>query len=440
MFLKKVKTHIDLNFPLLKNKKLLIAISGGIDSMVAANLLQKLNYNFSLAHCNFKLRGKDADLDEQFVKNWADKNKLCCYVNCFKTEKYAQTHKISIEMAARELRYRWFNLLVKEHHFDYIITAHQANDNLETTLLNLTRGTGFKGLLGIPCKHSNILRPLLPFTREEIKKYAVKNNIAWREDKTNATIKFTRNKIRHQVIPVLQEINPNLVKSYNKNLGYLKYLEQILNDRIDQVKKEVLKKLPQKVISLDISKVLKLSNPKAYLFELLKDFGFTAWDDVENILNSQPGKQVFSNTHRIIKDRNLCLISPLKKTENKQFKITNLKKGLQNSQIELTFKEVKSVDYNNKNKQIVYVDANKIKTPLFVRKWQKGDYFYPLGMVNKKKLSDFFKDQKLSLLDKENVWLLGQDNNIIWVIGQRLSNPFKVTDNTTKIIKILKKQ
>jgi len=433
--LKKVNRHIELHFSFLKNEKLLMATSGGIDSMVAANILQKLGFNFALAHCNFKLR-KDADLDEQFVKDWAKKNKVPCFVTCFETEKYAQTRKISIQIAARKLRYQWFYKLINENSFGYIITAHHANDNLETTLFNLTRGTGFKGLLGIPSKNDKIVRPLLPFSRDEIIAYAKKNKIVWREDKSNTSVKYTRNKIRHQVVPVLQEINQNLIESYNKSLDHLRGLEQILNDRLDKVKKEALNPLSNNIVSLDIAKILKLSNPKAYLFELLKNYGFTAWDDVENLLQAQPGKQIYSSTHRIIKDREECLILPLKEVSNCKFEIENLKEGLQNNQLNLTFELVAQFDLNNKNQSIIFVDAKKIKLPLIVRKWQKGDYFYPLGMTGKKKLSDFFKDQKLSLLDKENTWLLCQENDIIWIIGQRLSNLFKVTKNTTEIVKI----
>jgi len=433
---KKVKIHIDSQFPFLKNEKLLLAISGGMDSMVAASILKKLRYDFVLAHCNFKLRGQDADLDEQFVKDWAKKNKIICFVTHFNTKKYAQTNKLSIEMAARNLRYQWFNILLKDNHLNYIITAHHANDNFETTLFNLTRGTGFKGLLGIPSQNGKIIRPLLPFSRDEIKNYAIKNKISWREDKSNASIIYSRNKIRHQVVPVLKTLNPNLITSYNKSIEHLKSLEVILNNHINTIKKDVLKVLPDKVVQLDIDKLLKLSHPKAYMYELLKDYGFTAWSDIEKLINAQTGKQIYSKTHRIIKNRNLCLISPIKKTEDKQFEIKNLNKGLHIPQIKLTFEKVTLADYNNQNNQIIYVDAKKIKIPLMVRKWQNGDYFYPLGMTNKKKLSDFFKDQKLSLLDKENTWLLCQENKIIWVIGQRLSNLFKVTNKTTEIIKI----
>lgn len=432
----RIEANITINFPFLKEAKLLMAVSGGLDSMVAVNLLQKLKYHFGIAHCNFKLRKHESDLDAQFVKDWAKKNNFPCFVAEFDTGNYAKLHKISIEMAARELRYQWFYKLLAEKNYDYIITAHHANDNLETVLYNLTRGTGFKGLLGIQPQNDKIVRPFLLLSREEILNYAQKNAIDWREDQSNAALAYTRNKIRHQIIPVLQELNPNLIESYLNTQSYLKDLEQILNDRLEEVKHTVLRQLPNKVVSIDIAKILELSNPKAYLFELLKDYGFTAWDDVKNLLTSQSGKQIFSATHRLIKDRALFLISPLSTVNTSQFAIDNLEVGLQNAELILTFESIKKVDLKNTYSAIVYVDADKIKIPLIVRKWQKGDYFYPIGMQGKKKLSDFFTDLKMSLLEKEQIWLLCQNDEIIWIIDRRLDNRFKVTENTKKITKI----
>ncbi|NCP20948.1 MAG: tRNA lysidine(34) synthetase TilS, partial [Zetaproteobacteria bacterium] len=221
----RIEANITINFPFLKDAKLLVAVSGGLDSMVAVNLLQKIGLHFGVAHCNFKLRGDESDIDAQFVKDWATKNECACFIAEFNTKNYAKLHKISIEMAARNLRYQWFHQLRVANGYDYIITAHHANDNLETTLYNFTRGTGFKGLLGIPPQNDKIIRPFLPLSREEIASYAKKNDIIWREDQSNATLEYTRNKIRHQVIPVLQKINPNLIESFQKTLSHLNDLE-----------------------------------------------------------------------------------------------------------------------------------------------------------------------------------------------------------------------
>lgn len=437
--LEKAEQHIKLNFPFLENSKLLVAVSGGVDSMVAAYILNKLSFNIALAHCNFKLRAAASDLDEQFVKDWAEANNLTCYIKQFKTEQYANTNKISIQVAARELRYQWFDILLEKYNFDYLITAHHANDNLETVLLNLTRGTGFKGLLGIPEQNGKIIRPFLTFKREAIEAFAEKHKIKWREDKSNASCKYTRNKIRHQVIPVLQSINPQLIETFNKSLIHLKEKEHIIEDKLIEIKKNLFKSEKNNSYSIDINKILKLNNPKAYLYELLKDFGFTAWNDIIDLLHSQTGKQVLSKTHRLIKNRNVLLIAPLNEElfDVKNYTINNFNDRIEIDDFVLNLEELNKKSFNKtRDQKIVFVDKEKIKIPLKVRKWQKGDYFYPLGMRGKKKLSDFLKDQKISLLDKEKIWVLCDDQEIIWIIGQRLDNRYKITENTTKILKI----
>lgn len=437
--LKEVAEHINKNFPFLKRAKLLVATSGGVDSMVASYIINSLGYNIALAHCNFKLRAKDSDKDEVFVKDWAYKNKISCFTSSFETSQYAKTQKISIQLAARELRYQWFDDLLAQENYDYIITAHHANDNLETVLLNLTRGTGFKGLLGIPSQNDTIMRPFLPFSREAILAFAKKNNIAWREDKSNASDKYSRNKIRHQIMPILQELNPNLIDSFTKNQIYLKGIENILNDRLEVVKKEVVRQIAKSTLRFDIAKILKLSDPKAYLFELFRDYGFSAWDDISSLLTAQSGKQIFSKTHRLLKDREALFLSLLKPEQklNKSYTIDNLGIGLSLEGLNLRFKNVIKTGFKSSlNKACIFVDKDKIKGSLIVRKWQKGDYFYPFGMQNKKKISTFFKDQKMSLLEKENTWLLCNDNNIVWIIGQRLDNRFRISENTQKILKI----
>ncbi len=438
--LKKVEQHITDNFPFLKKVKLLIAVSGGLDSMTVLSILKDLGYNFALAHCNFKLREEESELDEQFVKDWAQKNKTKCFIKQFDTVSYAKTKKISIQLAARELRYQWFDALLKQEHYNYLITAHHANDNLETVLFNLTRGTGFKGMLGIPDKNDKIIRPFLPFTRDEIASYAKENNIAWREDKSNASDKYSRNKIRHRVIPVLESLNPQLIKSFNKSLEHFKAREHICNDYLTELKKKIFKIDGRGTIRISIKTVLRLSNPKMYLYELLNEFGFTAWDDIADLLNAQSGKQIFSKTHRLLKNRDTFVITALKNkelTKSKTYTIDNLEIGLTLEGLKLRFENVVKKDFKKSaNTDCVFVDKDKIKGLLTLRKWEKGDYFYPLGMQGKKKISAFFKDQKMSLLDKENTWLLTVNKDIIWVLGKRLDNRFKITEQTKNILKI----
>ncbi len=446
--------HINTYFSFLKNEKLLIAISGGVDSVVLTHLLNQLNCTILLAHCNFRLRGKDADQDEVFVKQLAKQLQVPVFTKSFETEKFAKQEKLSIQLAARKLRYNWFDELIKEHKLEYILTAHHADDNLETFLINTIRGTGLDGLTGIPEKNENIIRPLLPFSREQIEKYAKVNNIAWREDSSNAETKYLRNKIRHDVIPILKELNPSLLTSFGQTIENLKESRQIINDRIEEVFSNVISSNSKeecppersrrvilekaKIQKINIKKLKELNNPKTYLYELLKNFGFTEWNDITDLLEAQSGKQVLSKTHRLVKDRDFLLLTNLLpvKVEEKEYKIAEKNEYLEADDFKLRLTHPKTQHSALSTQHLIYLDKDKLKFPLTVRKWKNGDYFYPLGMQGKKKLSKFFKDEKMSLLDKEKIWLLCSENQIVWVIGKRLDNRYKITNTTTNILKI----
>jgi tRNA(Ile)-lysidine synthase len=430
--------HITKNFSSLRKAKILIAISGGIDSVVLTYLFYNLKFNISLAHCNFKLRDKESDKDELFVKKLANNLQTTAFVTSFNTQEYATNNKLSIQESARNLRYNWFYKLAKENQFDYIVTAHNLNDNLETFLIHLTRGTGLQGLTGIPIINDKTVRPLLEFSRKQIINFAKENKIIWREDQSNKDTKYTRNKIRHQVIPVLEEINPKLLSSFKKTLEHLKGSEDLVNDAVNS-------KFKLQTSKFNIKEILKTNNPKAYLYEILKNYGFTQWNDVLNLLTAQSGKQVFSKTHRLIKDRDYLLLTLRKENKEKgeerreereddlikiKEKDTELK--IQNSK----FKIQTTQTPNPKPQTFFQFDKDLLKFPLQVRKWENGDYFYPLGMTGKKKLSKFFKDEKYSLLEKENIWLLLSDNQIVWIIGKRQDNRFKVTETTEQILEI----
>ncbi|MFK8059035.1 MAG: tRNA lysidine(34) synthetase TilS [Polaribacter sp.] len=431
--------HINANLPFLKDKKLLIAISGGLDSVVLTHLLSILNFDISLAHCNFNLRGKESDLDEEFVKKLAKSLKINVFTTHFNTQKFAKENKQSTQIAARNLRYSWFDELIKKHQFDYLLTAHHADDNLETFLINLTRGTGLEGLNGIPQINGNIVRPLLKFSREEILKYASENKIDWREDKSNASTKYIRNKIRHQIVPVLKEINPSLLETFAKTTEYLQESQQIIKDRIEDISSEVLTSFDgfhnDHLIKIDILKVNQFSNPKAYLHQLLKAYHFTEFNDVYNLLSAQSGKQLFSKTHTLLKDRNSLILSKnvLKHTDKEFFIVENQTEITEPIQLKLDVVSEKST----KNKQTIYVDKDQLIFPLKLRKWQNGDYFYPTGMKGKKKLSKYFKDEKFSLLQKQNTWLLcNNDDAIVWIISCRQDNRFLVEEKSTSILRI----
>ena len=436
--LKRFEAHIENNLSFLKESKLLIAISGGLDSVVLTHLCHQLDFNFGLAHCNFHLRDDESDADEDFVLQMAEDLDVEVFIEHFETEEYATEHQLSVQMAARELRYQWFEELMTQLNFGYLLTAHHADDNLETFLINLSRGTGLEGLTGIPEMNGRIVRPLLPFSREQIEAYAKENKLKWREDSTNASNKYLRNKLRHEVIPALKETNPQLLQNFNKTLSFLQDANEIIEDHIVDIQKKVVS-VEGDMIKLDIKKIQRLSNSKAYLYQLLKDFNFTEWNDVEGLLTAQSGKQVFSESHRLLKDRDYLFLSELDTnvilSENEEsFLITENQEHLKSPIGTLNVSTVKRL--NRINNSTIYVDKEKLKFPLTFRKWKEGDYFYPFGMKGKKKLSKYLKDEKLSLIEKEHIWVLCSGNDIVWVTGKRADDRFKVTENTSKILKI----
>ena len=433
--LQKFKQHLHQNFPFLEDKKLLIAISGGIDSVVLAHLCSQLNLNFSLCHCNFNLRGQESDDDEAFVKSLAKTLKTPVYSTSFETEKYVAKNKVSIQVAARDLRYTWFYKLLDTNGYDYVLTAHNTNDNLETFIINLTRGSGLEGFTGIPPVNQKSVRPLLAFSRDEITLFAIKNGIIWREDKSNASIKYVRNKVRHKVIPILKELNPHVLESFQNTIEYLNESQSIINDALTNVTANVIS-YENDLLKISCKEIEKLSNKKAYLYQLLQGYGFTAWNDIVNLISAQPGKQVFSDTHRLLKDRNFLILTTINKNqsikgpvliEQKVSKITNpIKLTIQNTD-----------DFTCKNTHEIIIDNDLINYPLSLKKWHHGDTMYPAGMKGSKKISQLFKDNKLSLLDKEKIWILADaKNHIIWVIGLRQDRRYLANITSKNRLKI----
>lgn len=433
--LKAFKNHIKQQLPFLKESKLLVAISGGVDSVVLTHLCKEANLDFALAHCNFNLRGNESDADENFVLNLAEDLEVEVFIQNFDTESFAKNEKLSIQLAARQLRYDWFFELSEQLNFDYILTAHHADDNLETFLINLSRGTGLEGLIGIPEVNETIVRPLLSFSRDYIEDYAKTNHLKWREDSSNASTKYLRNKLRHDVIPVLKDINPDVLANFQNTLAHLNDSSTIVEDAVDSFLNKAIVSIDESQISYKISEFETINNPKAYLFEVFKDYGFTQWKDIENLLTAQSGKLVFSKTHQLLKDRDYLILSELSSKENNET-VTILE-----DQNEIKLPNgilcIESVEEIGKtDKSTIYIDKKTLKYPLTVRHWEKGDYFYPLGMQGKKKLSKFFKDEKLSLLDKQKTLLLCSDHQVVWVINHRADNRFKLTKQTQDILKI----
>lgn len=432
---KTFKNLVKTNYPYLCGSKLLLAVSGGVDSVVLAHLCHEAKLDFSIAHCNFNLRGEESDGDEKFVVDLADSLEVEVFTESFDTLNFAENHKISVQMAARELRYEWFSELSSSVQFDYTLTAHHANDNLETFLINLIRGTGPEGLTGIKTEKEEIIRPLLDFSRKQIEAYARKKHYKWREDSSNASDKYMRNKIRHHIVPVMEELNPQLLDSFAKTQQHLQESMDLVEDYISLLYPKLVQK-DTYGYAIDIDFLKKVPNQKQILYQLLKSFGFTEWNDVYDLLSAQTGKMVLSDTHRLIKDRQKLLLT--EQNGNSVNKEYNLGEDEDLVMIPgmgtLHINEVKKMEQASGS--CIFVPERKLEFPLKIRKWKKGDYFYPFGMKGKKKLSDFFKDQKFSLPEKENTWILFSGNEIVWIINHRADNRFAVEKSDSKILKI----
>ena len=426
--------NIEKNFPSLLNNKFIVAVSGGVDSIVLLHLCRNLKLNFVVAHCNFKLRGKESDDDELFVKNLAAKYKISFYSNSFNTKELSNSSNKSVQMIARDLRYSWFNKLSEELGIDYIITAHHIDDSIETFLINLSRGAGINGFLGIPQVNNKINRPLLAFTKDQLKSYALENKILFREDSSNKKKDYIRNQIRLEVIPKLKKINPYLLESFPKTIKKLEQSKSIIADRIAKVLSEVSFKKGGELF-FEIESIKNLSNIEAYVYEIFKQYNFTQWDDIVDLLDSQTGKEVVSKTHRLLKNREYLILTKKVGLQEISTLINSSKEEIKISAGTIIFSKADKID--KKNPYSIFLDSKKLKFPLKVRNVVSGDYFYPFGMDGKKKVSKYLKDQKISKYDKEKTLILETSKNeIVWLIGMRLDHRFSVTDKTKEILKI----
>ena len=430
----KFQNHLSASFPFLQGKKLLLAVSGGIDSMVLVDLFQKLEYPFVMLHCNFRLRAKESDDDMKFIQRYGDTFSIPYTVAHFETKEYAKEKKVSIQVAARQLRYDWFAEQLIEKEFDYVLTAHHADDNLETFIINLSRGTGLDGLVGIPEINKEILRPLLPFSRQEIESYAKENTIQWREDSSNASDNYLRNKIRHDIVPILKELNPSFLNSFQHTLSNLQQAQSLVDDASRIVYRKVVEDFHlQKKINL--TELMQLPNYRAYLYQWLHPFGFTAWEDIYDLATATSGKQIVSPAYVLLKDRTDLIVFP----KNNEVQTTSywIKKGEKEVKIPLNISFCKATDISHQLSTTIFVDEDKLTYPLEIRKWKQGDFFYPFGMNgSSKKVSKLFKDEKLSLIDKENIWILCSDNQIVWIIGIRQDERYRINDLTKNILQI----
>jgi len=414
----------------------IVATSGGVDSVVLCELCHQANFSFSIAHCNFKLRGAESERDEAFVRSLGEKYNVDVFVETFATEDAAREGKISIQEAARFLRYRWFKELSQEKTLSLVLLAHHANDDIETVIMNFFRGTGLEGLTGMQWDLSagGCLRPMLTFSRKEIENFARDNNLIWVEDSSNSSNKYTRNFFRNEIIPAIKKVYSQVEENILNNVQRFKKINNLYNLLVNDIKEKLIKaSLPE--VRIPVKLLMRYSHT-SLIYEIIKDYGFgeKQVSEVEKLANSESGKFIENENYQIIRHRHWFIISPKIERSN----TIAIEEGLKEIQfagglLEIKTKTSKKSSLSNEQ-NIAVIDAKEIEYPLLLRLWKEGDYFYPLGMQKKKKLSRFFIDQKLPKNEKEKVWIIESANRIVWVVGKRIDNRFKITPNTKQVI------
>jgi tRNA(Ile)-lysidine synthase len=435
--LEKYKAYIKKETLFATKDELLLAVSGGADSVVLCELCKLAGYKFVIAHCNFQLRGAESDRDEAFVKSLGERYSVAVLIKKFDTDQYAADHKLSIQVAARQLRYGWFAELLASQAAHYLLTAHHADDNIETLLMNFFKGTGIGGLKAMLPKHNKIRRPLLFAHKEELLSFAAEHHLPFVEDSSNASDKYTRNYFRNKLIPGLQEVFPQVENNLANNLSRFREIEQLYEQSVSLHKKRLVEQKGNEfhIPALKLQQTVPL---QTVLYEIIKDFGFTAHQtpDAIALLQSGTGKYICSATHRIFKNRNWLIISPNENIEAAHIVIEE-NDDIVNFALGTIKVNVLSSNTGSKPQttgNIATLDSKLIRFPLLLRKWKHGDYFYPLGMAKKKKVSRFLIDQKLSIVQKEKIWVIESGAKIIWVVGQRIDDRFKWTEKTQGLI------
>lgn len=415
-------------------KPVVVGISGGADSVALLHILVSLGYKCIAAHCNFNLRGDESSRDEQFTTDFTQRLQVPLCKISFETNKYAQENRLSVEMAARELRYRWFEELLNTYDADAVAVAHHRDDSVETLLINLTRGSGLTGLTGIKPKNGNVVRPLLCVSREDIYAYIENNGLEYVTDSSNSSDIYTRNFIRLKVIPLLEEINPSVKASLARTANHLYDASLIYNHSIEEARRVIIQNN-----RLSISALLSFPAPATILYEMLKSYGFsrTVCESIFTVLDKDSGKIFYSPTHRLLKDRSDLLIDVLSGEDNRAYLI-NLEDDNVDLPVELKPEIVViKEDYQiEKDRKFAYFDFDKLSFPLVLRHWQEGDWFVPFGMKGKKKISDYFSDKKFSLFDKEKTWLLCSGQDVIWIVGERTDNRYRIEKTTKRVLKL----
>ena len=438
--LDKFKKNLQPVYNIHEKPKILVAVSGGIDSMVMLDLFLKTNLEIGIAHCNFNLRGQESSDDAIFVEQKANEKNVDFFLNSFDTKEYADKNKISIQMAARNLRYEWFYQLQIKKGYDQVAVAHNLDDNIETFFINLLRGTGIKGITGMKMYNENILRPLLNVSRNDISEYAAQNNIQYREDSSNSSTHYIRNRIRHNIIPEFKECEPEFLNIMSKNMYHFSEAWTVFHKWVKQIEDKIVEK-EDEIYKVNIDKLREFEDIHIIAYEILAPFHFsqTVISNIISCIDHQPGKQFYSLTHRCIKDRKYLLIGKISHQVDKKFYIDSTDEKIF-FPLHLSFR----ITQNNpeftikKSSEIAQLDYDLLNFPLIIRRWNKGDYFQPLGMNGLKKVSDFFTDLKFSLFDKENTWILTSGEKIVWIIGHRIDDRFKINAHTKNILIISK--
>ena len=436
--LHKVQLFIENNKLLTPQSRVIVGVSGGVDSVVMLNILSRLGYECVVAHCNFHLRGKESDRDEEFVAKLAEKMGLLYKKTDFDTVSYAKRRKISIEMAARDLRYDWFASLLTNMNAQAIAVAHHADDSIETMLINSVRGSGLRGLYGIDARNGNVVRPLLGCTREEIEIYARKNKLSHVFDSTNASSDYLRNRFRNDILPALAHINPSVKHTFLENMNRMRGAWKIYNQKIQEIKAEICSAHGNQMY-INIPKLLEQADVTTVLFELLQPYHFNGKvvEDIVNSLKNTSGARFFSETHCVLKDRNQLIIEEKEVDSDVEYLIEKQTKFI-NEPIGMEFRQFAAgKDFQvSRQPDKIHIDAEKVIFPLTLRTWRKGDVFYPFGMTGKKKVSDFFIDEKINRFSKEDAWLLVSGKEIVWIAGLRLDNRFRITPETKQILEV----
>jgi tRNA(Ile)-lysidine synthase len=431
------QAHLREKCSVSETDRVLVAVSGGVDSSVLCFLLKRIGQPFGIAHCNFKLRGDASDVDEVFVRKMAEMLGVPFFSERFETYKLATQQKKSIQIIARDLRYEWLETVRKSEGFMQLATAHHLNDSVETVLFNLTKGCGIKGLHGILPIFGKVIRPLLFMTKSEIRNFAQTHEITFRTDDSNESDKYTRNFIRHQVVPNLQSINPKLEQTFANNIERFREVESLYFQAIETIKKTVCV-FKKEELHIDIQAISKNEAARSILYEILKPYDFTNVI-VHQVLQSKDsfaGKQFYSKTHLAVLDRTHLIVAEIKDYSKQNFEVLENDLRIQINDRQLIINKLETLPKQfSKENNIAYFDLDKLQFPLKIRKWREGDTFQPFGMNGKhKRVSEFFRQQKLSKHDKDKVWILESDGEIVWIINYRSDERFRVNTKTERVL------